>query len=459
MRLASRLLFAALAVALAGCPEYDKYQIELKPDGKALARKLTCWRERAQNGKASPRAFSADTLAKIEKVYGQKPVEDGPQHYRFEERFAGRMPQDVGGSGNYIAIESPLGAASVYMERFRGDDDLVAKFERLAAATNRLTDILLGWFETQMRDDANWPKVRQVLDVEFRRDLHNAALYIRLAGVDTSAAAPCADAGGDENQAAEVITVTSARLLQYLIDHQYLEPAEFLEWVRRVRSEFSEPSAERVQILKRLQQVLAAKAKLDPDDAATSLAFMAQPDQAAHSFREFLRHTPEYERLSRGKSPPPEPEDIVMDIIFTDVYRFRLFESVDQLELSLTTTEKPAATNGCWDDAAHLVRWQESIDAGDGMPTLCFAVWSQPDVAFQEKHFGRVVIRGSPLAEYAAEYSMLSEVDRAIVDRFVDALSPNDDLKAALRKFVSDHKKSSPRIADVGELLSAALQK
>jgi hypothetical protein len=218
MRFCNLVGFAVLALTLSGCFDYDHYDVELKPDGKTLDRELTYRRERAQNGSVSVIPASTAVLAAIERAYDQSPADAQPQNYRFKSRFTDQMPQDIGGSGNYFIVESPLGDICAYAERFRGNDDLVGQLEVVAKAANRLVDLLLGWLESQMHDDANWPKIRDFLDGRFRRDLHNIALYLWLGRSNLFE-----DERSEEKpfriELPKEFVPTVARLAQYLIEH------------------------------------------------------------------------------------------------------------------------------------------------------------------------------------------------------------------------------------------------
>jgi hypothetical protein len=41
-----------------------------------------------------------------------------------------------------------------------------------------LTDLLLGWFESELSADPRFGKLREFVDGQFRRDLKNASLYV-----------------------------------------------------------------------------------------------------------------------------------------------------------------------------------------------------------------------------------------------------------------------------------------
>lgn len=467
MRFCNLVGFAAITLALSGCFDYDHYEVKLKPDGKALDRELTYRRERAQNGNVSVIPASTAVLAAIEKAYDHAPADVQPQSHRFNGRFTDQMPQDIGGSGTHFVIESPLGEICAYMERFRGNDDLVGQLEVMKKAANQATDLLMGWFESQMRDDMSWPNVRKFLDGEFRKDLHNLLLYIWLGRANASA-----DDRSEEKplriEFPEEYWPTAARLAQYLIEHGYFDPKEAMDFLKE--------SVEAVQRLKAAQEIdevqarclhrywqmiLAKKSGLNSEQIATSLAFLLDVKAVEESFGQFMKNSPEYGELKQiaktNHEASPEPDDLIGEILFRSLIRASL-EHADTLDLGLATSDEPLATNGTWNETAKHVVWRRSINAGNGLPTLCYAAWCEPNVVAQEKHFGRVVLRGDQLAEYVALYSMLDSKSQSELDQFVQSLDPADD-KSKVYAYAYKLRKGNPLLRQLGSILASAIEK
>jgi hypothetical protein len=412
--------------------------------------------------------FSTTVLAAIERAYDEKPTQDGPQRYRFTGRFADHTPKDIGGSGSYIVIESPLGDICAYVERFRGNDDLVGQLATVARAANRLTDLLLGWFESQMHDDTSWPKLRAFLDVEFRRDLHNLALYVWLGQTNASNGERYEETPAGDGGWPEEVRPTLARLAQYLIEHGYLDPHEAMDFARQLAA--ATEGIDTVQAINAVegplvasyvQKVLARKCELEPAQGATSLAFLLDVAKVAESFSSFVKQTPEFEELRRTRiakqQTPPDADEVMANIIIEDVLHFHLFEHADELDLSLAISEKPLATNGEWDEAAERVMWRRSINADGGLPTLCFAAWCEPRIASQEKHFGRVILHGNALAEYVALYSMLDAEARTELALFIEALDHADD-KSRIHAYAYKLRKGNPLLRKIGTVLAGAIE-
>ncbi|MGH7140331.1 MAG: hypothetical protein ACREHD_31735, partial [Pirellulales bacterium] len=318
---------ATIAAALSGC-EWEHYQLELRPDGKGMERTLTVWRERSRSGVVSVVPFPASALEELEKVYGEKPTQEQSQRHHFQGRFNVRMPRDVGGGGTHVVFESPLGGVHAYVERFRGNDDLAGQLQRLEKAANRLTGLLLGWFESQMREDANWPKVRTFLDGEFRRDAHNLALYVWLARTTGRSVEPSTRTTDDE-EISRLYGSAMARLVQYLIDHGYFDPEEALGIARDLSWQQDEKPRDRLQqLVARGQKLLAKKCGLEPTQGAASFAFLSDLDGAAESFAGYVKQTQDYEDLRRTRTAehqnPPEAREVLADIIISDLLHFDL---------------------------------------------------------------------------------------------------------------------------------------
>jgi hypothetical protein len=215
-----------VCVVLSGCPHHNQYELELTPAGKSLERDLTCSRVPEKE------PFPADQLAAFEQIYGQPPTLPSPGHFRFSGRFAGKTPQDIGGAGWYTVHETPLGSIAVYSERFRGNDDLAEQLDERAKAADRLSELVARWFESEMGQDPNWPKVRAFLMREFRNDVHNLSLcgWLALVNAPSSHAPP--DTTENDAEPLGYLNAWIARGGQYLAERGYIEPEEIFLWVR-----------------------------------------------------------------------------------------------------------------------------------------------------------------------------------------------------------------------------------
>ena len=107
---------------------------------------------------------------------------------------------------------------------------------------------------------------------------------------------------------------------------------------------------------------------------------------------------------------------------------------------------------------ATAATWTASLDSNRALPAVCFAAWSEPDRAFQEKHFGKFVLSGGGLAEYVIWYRLLKPEEANEWDRFVNGMKPGPELKAAVEAFrfstdpKPDPKKPKEHVASLADI-------
>ena len=178
MKMYSLLIVLVLAALATGCPR-NQYVIEMKPAGSVLERKLTCWREDGTdtNGHPNFQDFPKEELASLTALFPKhETAEDGRKHI-FHGEVGDRSPNDVGGQGSYSSFGTSLGTAFSYVERFRGQDDLNAKFERRLKAADQLVDLFIGWSEAELGQHPNFETLRRFLNDAFRKDVKNLSFY------------------------------------------------------------------------------------------------------------------------------------------------------------------------------------------------------------------------------------------------------------------------------------------
>src|SRR5580700_6654826 len=146
--------FAAIAIlvlAAAGCEE-KIYQIDLVPRGDKIERRLTLSRRDLPSH--SSKNLTPDDRAELEliaRAYGTKTPGLPRKDAAFSGRFGSTLPKDVGGDGRYVYFESPLGRVRMYVERFRGNDDVYSSLEKRRKAVDQIVDLLVGWFESELK--------------------------------------------------------------------------------------------------------------------------------------------------------------------------------------------------------------------------------------------------------------------------------------------------------------------
>jgi hypothetical protein len=110
-----------LAVLLTGCSR-NHYEIQLIPRGDTLERELTFYRAKGTDTNGVPvyQNFPEDQRAAIAKHYPSGTLHGDGRRHVVRGKFAGTMPADIGGAGNWINYTNSLGTAAIYAERFSG---------------------------------------------------------------------------------------------------------------------------------------------------------------------------------------------------------------------------------------------------------------------------------------------------------------------------------------------------
>jgi len=444
-RLVSFIGLGILSVVSAGCQDHNHYEIELTPDGPALNRQLTCWRERHEKKETILLSFFEKELGALETVYGKPSEQPEPSHHRFSGRFEGKTPADVGGSGSYTLFPTAMGSTAAYVERFRGNDDMAGQLDDRRKAIDRLADLVVGWFESQMAKDKNWAQVRKFLDGEFRKDLHNLDVYLWTANATTAANTRITDETDDPfiKTGSEFVF----RAGQYLVDRGYFEPAEVFD-IARLIPDLSNGDGDGQRLLVLVHKLLVKKVtgRADDKSMAASLRFLTDVKRAGASWDKFLRKSPEFVKQQREfesnkkQNPeirPPDGNSVVEEILVERIVSVESFIShPDEVGVTLFTFQKPFSTNGEWETGGNHITWSLSVDSGHSLPTVCYAAWSIPDEEYQTQHFGKVVLTGEDLSDYVTWYLLLEADDAAEWNRFVAELGPGAELKPKLEAFV-----------------------
>ncbi len=458
MNLSPLRYFAALLAVLAGClGQHDCYQLEIKPEGERFRRTLTCWRV---SGNTVISSLSADRRAAIAALYPKNETAKGGKKNIFKSTFTGHFtgstPADVGGAGSLVRFASPLGDAWSYVERFRGNDATASELAKRREAADKLTDLLVGWATAEVGQDPRFPALKTFLDRDLRRDLRNLVVYAW-----TYQAV-------DNTETAEVESVLRGG--QYLCERGYFSPQDVPALSRALLADDPKP------LLAQVQRFLARKMGVaDAQPIPASLGFLGDLQRLCASFEKYgrsaglsgtQREAPKPRPQGRaGSKPPPMPESNEMPaavaafelLIEAMGIQFVIF-SGDVLDLELVSGEKPYATNGKWDDKNAAVTWSKDIDTAEGLPVVCFALWSAPERSFQQAHFGRVLVSGDKLAEYAIWYNALKPQEAAEWDRLIGRLKPGPGLEAAVKslRFAAARKADVKKPDEQGPDLSEA---
>ncbi|TVS20092.1 MAG: hypothetical protein EA424_05685 [Planctomycetaceae bacterium] len=439
----SRIYLLAAAICsflLAGCHQ-SVYVLELTPDDAGVHRKLTVWRA------TGPKSEH------LQQIYGAaKSIENGK--HVFEGRFSQTMPADISGYGRWVRYESPLGNVTGYSERFRGSDDLQQQLADRQVALDRLVDLTIAWFRSEMKGDPHQDRVEQFLDEELRRDLKNLAIYVWMQGV----VADEPDAGAEE---------VAFRLLQYFEQRGYWGPTDLPRLLNAMVP--AEGNTQEQWLLREVQRTLARKIGI-PDDQPIpqGLAFLGDAKYVERSLEAFCRQTDEYrqayerwrqEHPDKPESDVPEAMNVVVGELVVPIYmQGWQLGFPDHLEVRLNLAKEPYQTNGRWDAEAHQVIWEHRLPAGP-LPAFSYAVWSEPDTAAQQARFGRTLLTDAKLARYVMWYCGLDDEEKQAWDAFIQASDAELQLRARIElfRFPQEDEDSAPLSDIPRSLLLAAL--
>lgn len=423
------LLFAA------GC-QRDVYEVTLEPSEKGLIRTISVWREgEAQSTKPEEvkphQRHNAEQLRRLGELYPERLTNDADIHQTFRGTFVDKMPADVGGSGTYETIDSPLGSSHSYIERFRGSGDFDAQIYDHRAAADRLTELTIGWFDEQLKASSHKDAVRRWLHQDFRQDLRNVVAFL------------CTSPDGIDKSAENVIKFSSfrfsdgnplLRIMQYLVERGYLGPGEM------IAMKDSDSGGPRMLLIARRK--LGKACGLSEAEAEKEFAFLAPTEACGESWRAYLRTTPEYARLlnqwrkaKKANEEEPDPAKVIEEIIAPMFVSFFNAQS-DAVRIQLKLPRRPYLYNGEYDVDSSTIHWQRLLNQpGYGTPLVCTAFWSVPNEEFQLKHFGKLAIHGEKLAVFASLYRSLSAARQAELTKHLTSLAPGDALKERARDF------------------------
>jgi hypothetical protein len=431
MRYAWSVVLIALFV---GC-ETRVYQLHLEAVPGGLQRTLTVWREK--QGQNANLRFKEEELTRLAPLYAEHPSAAGDLRQTFRGTFADRMPADVGGHGTYRTVVTPIGSGHWYLERFRGTTDPDGEYYDRRAAIDRLVDLVVGWFDLQLKDAAHHAAVRRFLNQEFRQDVRNVAFYVWLAASDDRPDAVMVETRQEPRRLPDKMIAAA----EYLVEHEYVASVSTLA----VGISNASTPADQLRTLRRL---IAAKSGLDAAKADEYFPFLADEATARKSWGEFLRTTPEYATKKKMWKPDPQKPDqvdgpdplIVLDALTTQAVTLDIFDDRDELRLTLTVPRAPHETNGDFEGAAAptaggTVTWHKHLHSRRELPTVCFASWTVANERFQTAHFGKVAVDGDALAKFVEYFGRLNPPHQAEFAAHLKALEQGDALRGRARDF------------------------
>jgi len=434
MRLCIPICVPLVCLCLASCERY-KYQLDLTPHGAELERALVV--ESAQK----PGNVIPEEAARLARLYSAELKRDTVAKLSFTATFQAVMPADVGGAGTHTTFPTSLGTLHIYSERFRGEPDLLAQWHRQEAAIDLLVDLSIAWSEETLRGEDGLAQLREFLNTPLRRDLRNAALYLRWSGVLESAKG----ATDQERSAAgrQGLIWVAGPLAQYLIERGYAEPKDIPALFQLTALEEDDTIDATMRFFQRL--LIARMGQPDQSPVPKPLSALNTPRAWRESIDKFLKSERSKQLLTawndrrKPRLPLTDTIDQLAIKALTDAIGASIVPNFDTIKLSLHLTQEPFATNGRWDDAAKVVTWNDSIvvDPAEatGLPTAALALWCDVDKAEQTRRFGSVKLDGEALASYCLHRAALSEAQAAQWDAFLASLAAGPDLPRKVQAF------------------------
>lgn len=450
-RLALGLPLVCLLAAV-GC-EHRRYELDQQVEDGKLHRKLTAYVDRSGQGAPDPAPLSPEELAEIAKAYGVRTPDGGGPKHTFEGRFPSELPSDVGGRGEFVEWNSEFGAARIYVERFRGDDDLVRSLALRRDTLDRLVDLLTAWCDKTWADQAERAALHEFLDKELRHDLLNLVFYVKVAELTPGADDVRPDSEQLDLHRPEFEPLVRAG--QYLLERDYLTLENLPAWSRAFQS--TPPPDARRDFLQLLQNVVRKKIGLPADQPLPpSLALLGDPARLSKSLNDFLRDTDEYraklaawEQMPLEGRPelPPEAIEVLAELAAASFGFDTLFERVDTIHSTLSVDHRPLATNGNWDESQRRIVWTKRIPNGKqaaGLaPGLAYACWASPDEAAQAKRLGASRLVGHRLLQYCLWRKSLTPAESRQWSKFVETWTGQDDLVERIDQFRFDGEEDS----------------
>lgn len=431
-----RAILAAASVLVGllmqGC-NVDRYELEVKPKGEELEQKLTVYRI-VDKGEGKPKETESLSEAELDKLraFYKRDGKDGPGGRKIFTRLLKDAKPSAnlrGGQARFLCYSSDLGNSSMYMESLNGEDDLAGALQRRLDSADHLADLILQWFSLELAIEPRTKDLLHWIANDFRKDLRNFSAYLWQIH--------CTNPLDESSE-------WRTRLFSYVLDHGYFTKDD----IPRLGRAFQNlESAEGDRALFSWLQRFVARRMGIPDDKPVpeSLAFLGSREKLVASMQQNIHKTKTYEILwrkeTKGRLDLITPENPGNGLLLM----YSLFESFDLFEagplhshayefsVKLQAPAKPDWTNGEWEEKSKTVQW--GLDSpGMKKASFVYAGWAEPSER-QTARFGKVLLDGQRLAQYAVWFQALHEHERAEWTAFVDTIKPGDDLAKALESF------------------------
>ncbi|MEX2544470.1 MAG: hypothetical protein WD316_05025 [Phycisphaeraceae bacterium] len=446
MRIGALLLVGMMGFALATGCEYDAYELTLEPADDGSLQRTLAIRRSVLGADAAPGApppladvghrpapLDAAVLAAIAERYGQAP----PAQPAFSGRFTNEMPAEMGGHGRYLHLDSPLGSASIYAERFGPATDALTVVDNARAAGDTLAELLETWLARELADADGWPALRDTLRGSLRHDLVNLGLLFWKSAPD--------DIAIDIDAADRWHHAFGGRLALHLVERGYVRPGDLPPLFRLLDRVSHNDTTDDEQALAPLARLVARQ--MDIDDGAplpAELAFLTSEASLHRSWQQFVA-SGQAQRFELGDDPGATLAGHIARLTGQGVFRAGM---PDALHLHLAIDEPPVVTNGRWDATRGGVAWAAWLREGPSLPRLAYAIWTEPNEAVQRERLGRVALRGQSLLHWVVYYNALAPDTRQQWRDALAGLDPAAPPAAQLEAVDTGHPADDARLRE-----------
>jgi len=427
-----------LAVAsLAACTT-NRFVVKMTPVAGGLHRELTGWREKQEQEKWVESPLPIEVRRRLADAYRGPLPRATPPRSRFEATFPSVLPNDLGGSGWFVRLDTPIGAYFEYREHIGGSLDRDALVDLRRTCADRMTELLIAWMRKEMGTHPRFDNVKAALDTKGRRLLRDT---LHLVAEDRSSLATVLGDGpvGD-----------------YLVEHDLLDPKDVVV----------ERSADQATLPTKVLRRLVRHAFEIPDDGPSPAVVAFLDDESIEaSWKAFVAESPEVaavrttidaQRPRGGAWAEFDDAEILMELFLRGVVDANPYDARGRASLSLETGVAPFETDGTW--RSPRVEWaKEDVPLPGQMATAHFARWSVPATAYQTERFGRVLLEGRSLANYAQWRARLAAERRQAWDASVAALRPGEDLRPAVERLQLEGPDGDERANEGRKILLYAL--
>ncbi|MFT4541551.1 MAG: hypothetical protein ACI835_004012 [Planctomycetota bacterium] len=408
----SRSLICVLLLTLASCAE-DRYWVEITPEEGGFTRRLAVARRDGDLRSLYPQAGAIQTsdegtaledllVQHLLQTYGGSLPEGGRvSGIGVQGYFEVATPDDLGGAGFLKRIDSPMGQSWVYIERVRGDDDLIWQRRRRKEAYDLLFELQVDFFNTVFESEPKWATVRELLVGPIREDLLS---FIELIVIE----------GGYVQQPGreiddELAAATMSRLYLFLHERGYIA-ATAVAWLLTMDSlEVNAATADRLSggRLSVLSELLSS---LESEEVQALFNEEGALEQSFEAFRDNSRHLASMRVWYAKDRAASEPAELGAEELFERLLNaalgVRLLQDFDVVNVRVRCGVEPVISNGKWlEDEASLI-WEIQVDKERegpvSYPQILFANWVLPNEASQTALLGGVGLGGKKLSEFTS---------------------------------------------------------